>query len=186
MKKLLLLLLLSLGLIGNSYSETKVPLYQTEVAYQSKLAYDAKVAQLMQELAIQLEIEAFEAQLKAELAAQEMMTEIEAELAHQLALENFQKKLASEPPAMMMELPYVPIWKYAPIWKCKKDYKKSENSCFKKTLEAILNTEGAVKPSQGGESKTVDYLETIIIQAFEEGRITKEELNELMKIINID
>jgi hypothetical protein len=179
MKKLLLLLLLSLGLIGNSYSETKVPLYQTEVAYQSKLAYDAKVAQLMQELAIQLEIEAFEAQLKAELAAQEMMTEIEAELAHQLALENFQKKLASEPPAMMMKVPYVPIWK------CKKDYRKSENSCIKEKLEDILIDVGAVKPSQGGESITVDYLETII-KAREEGNITEEELNKLMKIINID
>jgi len=65
-------------------------------AYQSQLAYDAMVKELMEALAIEQEIEAFEAKLAADIAAQEMMAEIEQELARQAALEAFQQKLAEE------------------------------------------------------------------------------------------
>ncbi|MDB4847916.1 TonB C-terminal domain-containing protein, partial [Candidatus Pseudothioglobus singularis] len=68
MKKLLLLLLLSLGLIGASYADDS-------------------------QEAIESEIAAFEAKLEAELAAQEMMTEI---VASQAALEAFYQKLIDE------------------------------------------------------------------------------------------
>jgi colicin import membrane protein len=68
MKKLLLLLLLSLGLIGISYADDS-------------------------QEAIESEIAAFEAKIEAELAAQEMMAEIEAE---QAALEAFAQKLIDE------------------------------------------------------------------------------------------
>jgi len=65
-------------------------------AYQSRLAYDAMVEELMEALAIEQEIAAFEAKLAADIAAQEMMAEIEQELAREAALETFQKKLAKE------------------------------------------------------------------------------------------
>ena len=59
-------------------------------AYQSKLEYDAKVEELMEALAIEQELNAFEDQLAAELAAAEMMAEIEEEVARQAALAAFQ------------------------------------------------------------------------------------------------
>jgi len=65
-------------------------------AYQSKLTYDAMVEELMEALAIEQEIAAFEAKLAAEMTAAEMMAEIEEELARKAALEAFQKKLAKE------------------------------------------------------------------------------------------
>ena len=73
MKKLLLLLLLSLGFIGTSYAD------------------DAKAKALTE--FIEKEIAAFEAKLEAELAAQEMMAEI---VARQAALEAFAQKLIDE------------------------------------------------------------------------------------------
>jgi hypothetical protein len=54
------------------------------------------VEELMEALAIEQEIAAFEAKLAAEIVATEMMAEIEEELARQAALEAFQKKLAKE------------------------------------------------------------------------------------------
>ena len=77
-------------------AEEKAAAAASTAAYQSKLAYDAMVEELMEALAIEQEIEAFEAKLAADLAAQEMMVEIEEELARQAALEAFQKKLAEE------------------------------------------------------------------------------------------
>ena len=65
-------------------------------AYQSKLEYDAKVEELMEALAIEQELNAFEDQLAAELAAAEMMAEMiaEEELAKRLA--EFQANLEAE------------------------------------------------------------------------------------------
>ena len=54
------------------------------------------VEELMEALAIEQEIAAFEAKLAAEMTAAEMMAEIEEELARKAALEAFQKKLAKE------------------------------------------------------------------------------------------
>ncbi|MBC8514016.1 MAG: hypothetical protein H8D28_06565 [Candidatus Thioglobus sp.] len=71
MKKLLQLLLLSLGLIEISYADDS-------------------------QEAIEIEIAAFEAKLEAELAAQEIMAEIEAEMARKAALEAFYQKLIDE------------------------------------------------------------------------------------------
>ena len=68
MKKLLILLLLTLGLIGVSFADDS-------------------------QEAIESEIAAFEAKLEAELAAQEMMAEI---VARQAALEAFAQKLIDE------------------------------------------------------------------------------------------
>ena len=77
-------------------ADEKAAAAKSNAAYQSKLANDAKVAELMEELALEQELKAFEAKLEAELAAQEMMAEIEAEMARQAALEAFQQKLADE------------------------------------------------------------------------------------------
>ena len=77
-------------------ADEKAAAAKSNAAYQSKLANDAKVAALMEELAIEQALKVFEAKLKAELAAQEMMAEIEAEMARQAALEAFQQKLADE------------------------------------------------------------------------------------------
>ena len=65
-------------------------------AYQSKLEYDAKVAELMDALEREMEIEAFEAQLEAELAAQEMMAEIIADEERAKRLAEFQAALEAE------------------------------------------------------------------------------------------
>ena len=54
------------------------------------------VEELMEALAIEQEIAAFEDKLAAEMTAAEMMAEIEEELARKAALEAFQKKLAKE------------------------------------------------------------------------------------------
>ena len=56
-------------------ADEKAAAAKSNAAYQSKLANDAKVAELMEELALEQELKAFEAQLEAELAAQEMMAE---------------------------------------------------------------------------------------------------------------
>jgi len=77
-------------------AEERAAAAASTAAYQSKLAYDAMVEELMEALAIEQEIAAFEAKLAADLAAQEMMAEIEQELAREAALEAFQKKLAEE------------------------------------------------------------------------------------------
>jgi len=77
-------------------AEERVAAAASTAAYQSKLAYDAMVEELMEALAIEQEIAAFEAKLAADIAAAEMMAEIEEELARQAALEAFQKKLAEE------------------------------------------------------------------------------------------
>jgi len=72
-------------------------------AYQSKLTYDAMVEELMEALAIEQEIAAFEAKLAADLASDTLdreLTEFEAqleeELANQAALARFLEKLAEE------------------------------------------------------------------------------------------
>ena len=72
-------------------------------AYQSKLTYDAMVEELMEALAIEQEIAAFEAKLAADLASDTLdreLTEFEAqleeELANQAALAKFLAKLAEE------------------------------------------------------------------------------------------
>jgi len=77
-------------------AEERAAAAASTAAYQSKLAYDAMVEELMEALAIEQEIEAFEAKLAADIAAQEMMAEIEQELAREAALEAFQQKLAEE------------------------------------------------------------------------------------------
>ena len=77
-------------------AEEKAAAAASTAAYQSQLEYDAKVAELMDALQRELEIEAFEAQLEADLAAQEIMAEIMAaeELAKRLA--EFQAKVEAE------------------------------------------------------------------------------------------
>jgi len=72
-------------------------------AYQSKLTYDAMVEELMEALAIEQEIAAFEAELAADLASDaldrelaEFEAQLEEELANQAALEEFLAKLANE------------------------------------------------------------------------------------------
>jgi len=77
-------------------AEERAAAAASTAAYQSKLTYDAMVEELMEALAIEQEIAAFEAKLAADIAAQEMMAEIEQELAREAALEAFQKKLAEE------------------------------------------------------------------------------------------
>ena len=77
-------------------ADEKAAAAKSNAAYQSKLANDAKVAALMEELALEQEIAAFEAQLKAELAAQEMMAEIIAEEERAKRLAEFQAKLEAE------------------------------------------------------------------------------------------
>jgi len=77
-------------------AEEKAAAAASTAAYQSKLAYDARVEELMEALAIEQEIAAFEAKLAADIAAAEMMAEIEQELAREAALEAFQQKLAEE------------------------------------------------------------------------------------------
>ena len=57
-------------------ADEKAAAAASTAAYQSKLAYDAEVEERMEALAIEQELDAFEAQLEAELAAQEMMAEI--------------------------------------------------------------------------------------------------------------
>ena len=71
--------------------------------YQSKLTYDAMVEELMEALAIEQEIAAFEARLEADLASDDLdreLAEFEAqlkeELANQVALAKFLEKLAEE------------------------------------------------------------------------------------------
>jgi len=64
-------------------ADEKAAAAKSNAAYQSKLANDAKVATLMEELAIEQELKAFEAQLAEDLANQE-------------GLEAFQQKLADE------------------------------------------------------------------------------------------
>ena len=72
-------------------------------AYQSKLTYDAMVEELMEALAIEQEIAAFEAKLAADLASDTLdreLTEFEAQLeedlSNQAALAKFLAKLAEE------------------------------------------------------------------------------------------
>ena len=77
-------------------AEERADAAASTAAYQSKLTYDAMVEELMEALAIEQEIAAFEAKLAAEMTAAEMMAEIEEELARKAALEAFQKKLAEE------------------------------------------------------------------------------------------
>jgi len=77
-------------------AEERADAAASTAAYQSKLTYDAMVEELMEALAIEQEIAAFEAKLAAEMTAAEMMVEIEEELARKAALEAFQKKLAKE------------------------------------------------------------------------------------------
>ena len=77
-------------------ADEKAAAAKSNAAYQSKLENDAKVAALMEELALEQEIAAFEAQLKAELAAQEMMAEIIAEEERAKRLAEFQAKLEAE------------------------------------------------------------------------------------------
>ena len=67
-----------------------------ELANQSQVEYDKKVAELMEQLALEKELAAFEAQLEAELVAQEMMAEIIAEEALAKKLAEFQAKLEAE------------------------------------------------------------------------------------------
>jgi len=84
-------------------AEERAAAAASTAAYQSKLAYDAMVEELMEALAIEQEIEAFEAKLAADLASDaldrelaEFETQLKEELARQAALEAFQKKLAEE------------------------------------------------------------------------------------------
>jgi len=77
-------------------AEEKAAAAASTAAYQSKLAYDAMVEELMEALAIEQEIAAFEAKLAADMAAAEMMAEIEEELANQAALAKFLANLAEE------------------------------------------------------------------------------------------
>jgi len=77
-------------------AEEKAAAAASTAAYQSKLAYHAMVEELMEALAIEQEIAAFEAKLAADMAAAEMMAEIEEELANQAALAKFLANLAEE------------------------------------------------------------------------------------------
>ena len=86
MKKILLFLVISIGLVSVYFSyelaDEKAAAAASTAAYQDSL--------------LEEELAAFEAQLEAELAAQEMMAEIEAEMARQAALDAFQAKLAAD------------------------------------------------------------------------------------------
>ena len=84
-------------------AEEKAAAAASTAAYQSKLAYDAMVEGLIEALAIEQEIEVFEAKLAADLASDdldrelaEFESQLEQEIANQAALEAFQKKLAEE------------------------------------------------------------------------------------------
>ena len=77
-------------------ADEKAAAAKSNAAYQSKLENDAKVAALMEELALEQEIAAFEAKLEAELAAEEMMAEIIAEEERAKRLAEFQAKLEAE------------------------------------------------------------------------------------------
>jgi len=77
-------------------AEEKAAAAASTAAYQSKLEYDAMVAEQMEALERQKEINAFEAQLEAELAAQEMMAEMIAEEERAKRLAEFQAKLEAE------------------------------------------------------------------------------------------
>jgi len=86
-----------------SAEEVKAEAAASTAAYQSKLANDAMVEELMEALAIEQEIEAFEADLAAELAEEALErelakfeTQLEEELANQAALAEFLAKLAEE------------------------------------------------------------------------------------------
>ena len=84
-------------------AEEKVAAAASTAAYQSKLAYDARVEELMEALAIEQEIAAFESELAAELAEEalerelaEFETQLEEELANQAALAKFLAELTEE------------------------------------------------------------------------------------------
>jgi len=84
-------------------AEERAAAATSTAAYQSKLAYDAMVEELMEALAIEQEIEAFEAKLAADLASDaldrelaEFETQLQEELANQAALAKFLAKLAEE------------------------------------------------------------------------------------------
>ena len=84
-------------------AEERADAAASTAAYQSKLTYDAMVEELMEALAIEQEIAAFEAKLAADLASDTLdreLTEFEAqleeELANQAALAKFLAKLAKE------------------------------------------------------------------------------------------
>jgi len=84
-------------------AEERAAAAASTAAYQSKLAYDAMVEELMEALAIEQEIAAFEARLAADLASDaldkelsEFEAQLEEELANQAALAEFLAKLAKE------------------------------------------------------------------------------------------
>jgi len=84
-------------------AEERADAAASTAAYQSKLTYDAMVEELMEALAIEQEIAAFEAKLAADLASDTLdreLTEFEAqleeELVNQAALAKFLAKLAEE------------------------------------------------------------------------------------------
>ena len=97
MKKLLLLLLLSLGFVGTSYAHDEIIDRQAL----EKEIYDANLEKFQQKLADEkaaaaASTVAYQAKLEAELAAQEMMAEIESDMARQAALEAFAQALWKE------------------------------------------------------------------------------------------
>ena len=84
-------------------AEERAAAEASTAAYQSKLTYDAMVEELMEALAIEQEIAAFEAKLAADLASDtldreltEFESQLEEELANQAALAKFLAKLAEE------------------------------------------------------------------------------------------
>jgi len=84
-------------------AEEKAAAAASTAAYQSKLAYDARVEELMEALAIEQEIAAFEAKLAADIASDaldrelaEFEVQLKEELANQAALAKFLEKLAEE------------------------------------------------------------------------------------------
>ena len=94
MKKLLLLLLLSLGFIGTSYADdAKAKALAEFIEKLDDAPHEDYLPAKALEEAIEKEIAVFEAKLEAELAAQEMMAEI---VARQAALEAFAQKLIDE------------------------------------------------------------------------------------------
>jgi colicin import membrane protein len=93
LKKLLLLLLLSLGFVGTSYAHDEIIDRQ---ALEKEIAEYELAKQLALEEAREKEIAEFETELAAELAAQEMMAEIESDMARQAALEAFAQALWKE------------------------------------------------------------------------------------------
>jgi hypothetical protein len=84
-------------------AEERAAAAASTAAYQSKLAYDAMVEELMEALAIEQEIAAFEAKLAADIASDaldrelaEFEVQLKEELANQAALAKFLEKLAEE------------------------------------------------------------------------------------------